>query len=37
MTGFNKRKQPVPQMPAAAQQKQIENALRAIEKHNKSK
>jgi hypothetical protein len=37
MTGFNKRKQPVAQMPAAGQQKQIKNALMAIEKDKKSK
>jgi hypothetical protein len=36
MTGFNKRKQPVPQMPEAGQNKQIGNALLAIEKDNKS-
>jgi hypothetical protein len=40
LTGFNKKNEPVVQMPAAGQQKQIENAQLAIEKDknkNKSK
>jgi hypothetical protein len=38
MTGFNKKKQPVPQMPSARQKKkQIENSLLAIKTDNKSK
>jgi hypothetical protein len=40
LTGFNKKNEPVTQMPAEKQQKQIENAQLAIENNqnkNKSK
>jgi hypothetical protein len=38
LTGFNKKNEPVVQMPAAGQQKKIENAHLAIEKdRNKNK
>jgi hypothetical protein len=37
LTGFNKKNEPVAQMPAAGQQKQIENAKLAIEKDNNNK